>query len=173
LARVSGGVQPASGVSASARVETGEVAFEAKAALRSTNEGRSAVLVRETASTDDIAGIAACQGLLYSSGGRTSHPAVVARHLQKVCVVGCKTLSNDLMQCRCRIRSREFAEGDVISLDAPGVESCTVIENDVVLDPRFGGASARIEAMGEFDRVLGTSSRNISPRNDRQPVNGP
>jgi glycosyl transferase, family 25 len=54
-------------------------------------------------------------------------------------------------------------------LDEPGVESCTVIEDDVVLDPRFGVARARLEARGEFDVVfLGTSSRNLSPRNHRQ-----
>jgi pyruvate, orthophosphate dikinase len=120
LARVSGGVPLARGVSASAGVATGEIAFDAKTAQRRAKEGRSVVLVRETPATDDIAGIAACQGLLCSSGGRTSHAAVVARHLEKVCVVGCETLGIDLMRRRCRIGSREFAEGDVISLDGAG-----------------------------------------------------
>jgi pyruvate,orthophosphate dikinase len=54
---------------------------------------------------------------------------VVARHLEKVCVVGCETLSIDLMRRRCRIGSREFAEGDVISLDgASGIIYAGTVE---------------------------------------------
>jgi glycosyl transferase family 25 len=50
-------------------------------------------------------------------------------------------------------------------LDTPGVLSCTVIEDDVVLDSRFGEARVRLESPGEFDVVfLGTSSRNLSRR---------
>jgi pyruvate,orthophosphate dikinase len=117
LTRVRGGTPLARGVSASAGVATGEIALDARTAQRRKKSGRSVILVREAPSTEDVAGIAACDGLLCVSGGRTSHAAVVARHLEKVCVVGCDGLSIDLTRRHCRIGTREFAEGDMISLD--------------------------------------------------------
>jgi pyruvate,orthophosphate dikinase len=75
------------------------------------------LLVRDHPSTEDIAGIAVADGLLTASGGRTSHAAVVARQLDKVCVVGCDALSIDASHRRCRLGDVELAEGDVISLD--------------------------------------------------------
>jgi pyruvate,orthophosphate dikinase len=117
LTRVSGGVALARGVSASNGVATGQIAFDAKTAQRWNREGRRVVLLRESPSTDDISGIAASEGLLCSSGGRTSHAAVVARHLEKVCVVGCEGLAIDLTHRRCRLGGRELSEGEVVSLD--------------------------------------------------------
>jgi len=117
LVRVSGGVALARGVSASSGVAIGEIAFDVGTASRRARAGHIPILVRETPSTEDIAGIAACAGLLCASGGRTSHAAVVARHLEKVCVVGCSDLVIDPAQRRCRIAGREFVEGDVVSLD--------------------------------------------------------
>ncbi len=52
-----------------------------------------------------------------SRRGRTSHAAVVARQLGKVCLVGCSALSIDLQRRLCRIGERTFTEGDFISLD--------------------------------------------------------
>jgi pyruvate,orthophosphate dikinase len=117
LTRVSGGAALAGGISASNGVATGEIVLDAASAKRRRQEGRSVILVRDHPTTEDIAGIAACSGLLSASGGRTSHAAVVARHLEKVCVVGCDALAIDADRRRCQIGSREFAEGDMISLD--------------------------------------------------------
>jgi pyruvate,orthophosphate dikinase len=75
------------------------------------------VLVRPDLTTDDVAGLAASMGVLTAHGGRTSHAAVVARHLGKVCLVGCSSLQIDLAGRRCSFGPRSFAEGDVIALD--------------------------------------------------------
>jgi len=115
--RVAGGLALARGTSASAGVATGELVFDAATAQRKARAGARMILAREHPATEDIAGIAVCEGLLAASGGRTSHAAVVARHLEKVCIVGCEALAIDLVRRRCQIGSREFAEGDVISLD--------------------------------------------------------
>jgi pyruvate, orthophosphate dikinase len=56
-------------------------------------------------------------GLLTSTGGRTSHAAVVARELGKPCVVGAVGMDIDLDRRRVRINDHEFAEGDEISID--------------------------------------------------------
>lgn len=127
--RVVGGLALARGTSASAGVATGEIAFDAVTAQRRASAGAAVILVRQHPATEDIAGIAACVGLLTASGGRTSHAAVVARNLEKVCVVGCDALQIDLPRRRCLIGAREFAEGDVLSLDgAAGMVFGGVVE---------------------------------------------
>jgi pyruvate,orthophosphate dikinase len=107
----------ARGVPAGLGVATGIVAFDAVTARRFKSAGSSVILVREYPSTEDIAGIAAADGLLCSTGGRTSHAAVVARQLEKVCVVGCEALAIDPTQRRCRINGSDITEGDTLSLD--------------------------------------------------------
>ena len=84
---------------------------------RSRESGRRAILVRDGTLTDDIKGIAAAAGILTATGGRTSHAAVVARQLGKVCLVGCDALAIDLAGRRCSFAGEWFAEGDVLSLD--------------------------------------------------------
>jgi pyruvate,orthophosphate dikinase len=55
--------------------------------------------------------------LLVARGGRTSHAAVVARQLGKVCVVNCRDLAIDLDRHRCTIGETVLREGSVISID--------------------------------------------------------
>ena len=106
-----------SAVGAGGGVATGEIALDSDRARQMAAAGRSAILLRQETSTEDIAGIAAAVGLLTVAGGRTSHAAVVARQLDKVCVVGCEALSIDLEMRRCTVSGRVFSEGDVLSLD--------------------------------------------------------
>ena len=75
------------------------------------------VLVRQDISTDDIAGMAVCSGLVTNQGGRTSHAAVVARQMDKVCIVGCRAISIDLKQRSCIINKTILHEGDYVTLD--------------------------------------------------------
>jgi pyruvate,orthophosphate dikinase len=75
------------------------------------------ILVRPDIATDDVAGLAVSAGILTALGGRTSHAAVVARHLGKVCLVGCASLQVDEVRRRCSFGERRFAEGEVITLD--------------------------------------------------------
>jgi pyruvate,orthophosphate dikinase len=55
---------------------------------------------RTTTSPDDIEGMAAAVGILTATGGFTSHAAVVARSMNKTCVVGCPglTVKGDIVQ---------------------------------------------------------------------------
>ncbi|HEY7568597.1 MAG TPA: PEP-utilizing enzyme, partial [Gemmatimonadaceae bacterium] len=55
--------------------------------------------------------------VLTALGGRTSHAAVVARQMGKVCVVGCRTLRIDGDARRCWFGDRTFREGDVMMID--------------------------------------------------------
>jgi pyruvate,orthophosphate dikinase len=106
----------AQGVSASSGVAGGTIAFSVERALADCGAG-PVILVRETADPDDIAGLEASAGLLTARGSRTSHAAVVARHLGKVCIVSCSGLQIDSERHRGTIGGIPVREGDTISLD--------------------------------------------------------
>jgi pyruvate,orthophosphate dikinase len=105
------------GIPASGGVASGRIALSIEAARRYSADGEPVVLVRDEASTDDIAGLAICRGVLTATGARTSHAAVVARQLDVTSVVGCRDLSFDLVRRRIRIGRVEIVEGEQITLD--------------------------------------------------------
>lgn len=105
------------GAPASTGVAVGEAVFDLRRAVEWAAAGRSVILIRADISTDDIAGLAAANGILTARGGRTSHAAVVARQLNKVCVVGCRQLQIDANSRGCHIGDAFIAEGDTLSLD--------------------------------------------------------
>jgi pyruvate,orthophosphate dikinase len=107
---------------ASIGVVSGALALDSSAAERMAKESATVILVRRDTATSDIRGIASAGGILTASGSRTSHAAVVARQLGKVCLVGCPTLQIDLSRRRCRIGRQTLNEGDFLSLD--GNEGC-------------------------------------------------
>lgn len=69
-------------------------------------ESTDVILVRKETTPDDIAGMDASDGILTTTGGATSHAAVVARGMNKVCVVGCSDLNLDTLN-----------DGDLITID--------------------------------------------------------
>ena len=113
---VGGGDLLVTGTPASGGVASGSIAFTGERAEAEALSG-GVILVRPTASPDDIGGIQAAAGLLVARGGRTSHAAVVARQLNKVCVVNCPGLSINRHRRMCRLGEAVLREGDVISID--------------------------------------------------------
>jgi pyruvate,orthophosphate dikinase len=105
------------GTPASPGVVTGEVVFEPVQAVALTATGRSPILVRTDLSTADIGGLAAAAGVLTARGGRTSHAAVVARQLNKVCIVGCRELTFEGVKQQCRLGDHVLNKGTLLSLD--------------------------------------------------------
>jgi pyruvate, orthophosphate dikinase len=110
-------VQLAQATIAGIGVAAGRIALDGEAAKRLTDNGEAAILVRRETTTADITGMANAAGILTALGGRTSHAAVVARQLGKVCLVGCAELSVDTEHRTCRIALQDFAEGDWLTLD--------------------------------------------------------
>jgi len=116
--RLSGTAAPlASAVPGGIGVASGSIALDSERAAQLAAEGRPVVLVRHDIETDDIEGIAAATGILSASGGRTSHAAVVARQLGKVCLVGCHGLRIDDDGAGCSLDGVHLTEGDEITLD--------------------------------------------------------
>jgi pyruvate,orthophosphate dikinase len=98
-------------------VAQGPVVFSVNAALEFAERGTPAILVRTEIATSDIAGIAVVCGLLTATGGRTSHAAVVARQMGKVCLVGCGDLVIDEPARQARLGETVIREGDPLCLD--------------------------------------------------------
>jgi pyruvate,orthophosphate dikinase len=107
------GAKLATAIAAGIGVVAGRIALDSDAARRFAEQGEKAILVRRETTTTDITGMAHAAGILTALGGRTSHAAVVARQLGKVCLVGCSALSFAPL----RIGGRDFAEGDWLTLD--------------------------------------------------------
>lgn len=118
LQRLDGdGAVLAEAASACSGVASGEIVLDEQQARARRAAGASVVLVRQDAETTDIAALELAQGLLTARGARTSHAAVVARQLGKVCLVACERLQVDMQQRTLRLGERTLAEGAPITLD--------------------------------------------------------
>ena len=98
-------------------VAQGEIALDETQARLRQADGVAVVLVRQDAQTSDIAALDAATGLITQRGARTSHAAVVARQLGKVCLVGCSQLRIDMDRRTTFWGDTEMPEGTVITLD--------------------------------------------------------
>ena len=106
----------ARGIDASPGAATGGVVFTAERAKELAKAG-PVILVRKFTSPEDIEGMAAAQGILTSTGGKTSHAAVVAKGMGTCCVAGCSELVVYEEDKYCTIAGHRLSEGDFISIN--------------------------------------------------------
>lgn len=107
----------AKGTNASPGAATGIVVFEADDAVTKHAEGHSVILVRPETTPDDAHGMAIASGILTSTGGPSSHAALVARGWGIPCIVGCEGLKIDLSKKSVTNGEVTFGEGDCITID--------------------------------------------------------
>jgi pyruvate, orthophosphate dikinase len=107
----------ATGLNVSPGAAVGIAAFDADLAQRWAGEGRDVVLVRPDTKPDDVHGMLAANGILTSSGGRTSHAALVARQFGRPAVVGAGEIDMDMTARSLSVGSQQIDEGDWISVD--------------------------------------------------------
>jgi pyruvate, orthophosphate dikinase len=110
----------AKGLNAGPGAASGVVVFNAADAVKIKAGGQDCILVRVETSPEDIKGMDASEGILTARGGMTSHAALVARQMGKVCVAGCGELLIDYKTRTMRVEGRDdivINEGDFISLD--------------------------------------------------------
>lgn len=103
--------------SAASGVACGEIVFDEERARARHAAGARLILVRQDAETRDLAALELAEGLLTRRGARTSHAAVVARQLGKVCLVGCEALRLDETERTLEIGGHILREGDLLTLD--------------------------------------------------------
>ncbi len=107
----------ARGLNAGPGAAAGKVVFNATDAESWADRGDQVILVRIETSPEDIRGMNAAVGILTARGGMTSHAALVARQMGKVCVAGCGELDIDYAARQIRVGAHVIAEGDYISID--------------------------------------------------------
>jgi len=103
------------GLNASPGAGAGRIVFNAKDAEAWHQRGEKVLLVRKDTSPEDIGGMVVSQGILTSTGGMTSHAAVVARGMGTPCVAGAKgvIVQNNTVT----IGNNTYNEGDWITID--------------------------------------------------------
>ena len=115
------------GLPAGPGAAAGKVALTPDRAVEMKAAGDRVILVRQETSPDDIHGMNAAAGFLTARGGMTSHAAVVARQMGKVCVAGCEAVEV-LDGHSVRIGAKTFREGGFVSING---STGNVYEGDI------------------------------------------
>ncbi|MBE6286366.1 MAG: pyruvate, phosphate dikinase [Bacteroidales bacterium] len=151
----------ANGLPASPGAATGRIVFFADDAAKWNEDGEKVVLVRIETSPEDLAGMAAAQGILTARGGMTSHAAVVARGMGKCCVSGAGTLVIDYKKRTLTVDGLVLNEGDYISLNG---STGQVIEGKVETKaPELSGDFAELMDICDKYARLGVRTNADTP----------
>ena len=151
----------ANGLPASPGAATGRIVFFADDAEKWHEDGEKVILVRIETSPEDLAGMAAAQGILTARGGMTSHAAVVARGMGKCCVSGAGTLVIDYKKRTLTVDGITFNEGDYISLNG---STGQVIEGKVdTKAPELSGDFAELMNICDKYARLGVRTNADTP----------
>ncbi|MEE2990753.1 MAG: pyruvate, phosphate dikinase, partial [Planctomycetota bacterium] len=136
------------GLPASPGAAVGTLAFTADEAVERTAAGEQVLLVRKETSPEDIDGMHSAAGILTSTGGMTSHAAVVARGWGRCCVAGAGEVHIDEVNRTITVKEKTFSHDSVISIDGSTGE---VMEGSI--------ATTEPELSGDFDTVMGWADK--------------
>ncbi|WP_086868552.1 pyruvate, phosphate dikinase [Streptomyces viridochromogenes] len=156
------GTALAHGVPASPGAAVGTVVFDSAQAVRRATAGEKVILVRQETTPDDLPGMIAAQAVLTSRGGKTSHAAVVARGMGKVCVCGAEELTVDTEARRFTAADGTVVEeGTVVSVDGSAgavyAGSVPLVDSAVIRyleDGRGGGGLRGVDVVDAVARAL-------------------
>ena len=107
----------ATGLPAGPGAASGKIYFNADRAVVAADKGEKVLLVRIETSPEDLRGMIAAEGILTARGGVSSHAALVARQMGKVCVCGAAGLEIDYAKKTITAGGQTFNEGDYLSID--------------------------------------------------------
>jgi pyruvate,orthophosphate dikinase len=107
----------ARGLPAGPGAASGRIYLNAERAVAAEERGEKVLLVRNETSPEDLRGMIAAEGILTAKGGVSSHAALVARQMGKVCVCGAAALQIDYRSRTVTVDERTFSEGDYLSID--------------------------------------------------------
>lgn len=142
------------GLPASLGMATGRAVFSSADAVNSTEP---CILLSEETTPDDIAGMNAARGVLTSRGGATSHAAVVARGMDKPCVVGCDSMEYKVTHAKFTMGGEVYTvnPGDVVTIEGTTgkVWLGTVPTVDASNHPALKEFAALVERVVQYYRV--------------------
>ena len=117
LADVAKAKELAKGLPAGPGAASGKVYLNADRAAAAEAKGEKVLLVRNETSPEDLRGMIAAEGILTAKGGVSSHAALVARQMGKVCVCGASAVEIDYDKLTVTASGQVFKEGDYMSID--------------------------------------------------------
>jgi len=160
----------AKGTNASPGAATGIVVFEANDAATKAADGTKVLLVRPETTPDDAHGMAVASGILTSTGGPSSHAALVARGWGIPCIVGCEALKIDLEKKTVTVGDISFGEGDKITIDG-GTGEVLLGELELHEPTELSGETKTILEWADQHRKLGVYANADTPK-DAQRARG-
>ncbi|MEO0018625.1 MAG: hypothetical protein RLZZ522_1908 [Verrucomicrobiota bacterium] len=107
----------AKGLPAGPGAASGRIYLNADRAAAAAEKGEQVLLVRNETSPEDLRGMIAAEGILTAKGGVSSHAALVARQMGKVCICGASAVLIDYDKKTATISGQKFSEGDFLSID--------------------------------------------------------
>jgi pyruvate,orthophosphate dikinase len=107
----------ATGLPAGPGAASGKIYLNADRAAAAADKGEKVLLVRTETSPEDLRGMIAAEGILTAKGGVSSHAALVARQMGKVCICGASALHIDYDTKSVTVSGTTFKEGDFLSID--------------------------------------------------------
>src|SRR5437773_4483321 len=107
----------ATGLPAGPGAASGRIYLNADRAATAAEKGEKVLLVRNETSPEDLRGMIAEEGILTARGGVSSHAALVARQMGKVCICGASALEIDYTAKTVSANGQTFNEGDFLSID--------------------------------------------------------
>jgi pyruvate,orthophosphate dikinase len=154
------------GLPASPGAAFGKLAFSADEAVDRAHDGEKVILVRKETSPEDVDGMHSAAGILTSTGGMTSHAAVVARGWGKCCVAGAGAIEIDEKGKKIKVNGKTFTHKDVISIDGSTGE---VFAGELAtVSPKMSGDFETVMKWADKHRKLGIRTNADSPEDAKR-----
>lgn len=151
----------AKGLPASPGAAVGKLAFTAEDAKARAEAGEAVILIRKETSPEDVDGMHAAAGILTSTGGMTSHAAVVARGWGRCCVAGASGVVINAEAKTAEISGKTYGEGDTLSINGTSGE---VAAGEVATQPAsLGGDFGTLMEWADKYRTLKVRTNADSP----------
>jgi pyruvate, orthophosphate dikinase len=149
------------GLPASPGAAVGKLAFTADEAVERTHAGEKVLLVRKETNPEDIEGMHLAVGILTSTGGMTSHAAVVARGWGRCCVAGAGEITIDEKARKIKVGGKTFGHNDVLSIDGSTGE---VLSGSIATqEPKLSGDFATMMKLADKYRTLKVRTNADTP----------
>jgi pyruvate,orthophosphate dikinase len=153
------------GINASPGAAEGRIVFTPEDAESWKEKGERVVLVRRETSPEDVRGMDAAQAILTSTGGPTSHAAVVARGWGKPCIVGAGEIDIDYAKNEFSVNGKRVRRGDWITID--GTSGQVILGRAPLVDPELGDNFRQLMKWSDKARKLGVRANADTPADSK------
>jgi pyruvate,orthophosphate dikinase len=154
------------GLPASPGAAVGKLAFTAEEAVQRTHAGEKVLLVRKETNPEDIDGMHSAAGILTSTGGMTSHAAVVARGWGRCCVAGAGAIEINAKARTITVAGKTFTHDDTLSIDGSTGE--VMAGSITTQEPTLSGDFATVMKWADKHRTLKVRTNADTPADARR-----